>query len=90
MKDTETLICVPKDLHALIKKTARENGRTLVGELRIRFADSRLIQTPNERTFIHADSQIPHRLNCCVYPNGLGICGCRCHVVPHSELDQED
>lgn len=39
MKETETLICIPKDLHALIKKTAQENGRTMVGELRIRFKE---------------------------------------------------
>lgn len=32
------------------------------------------------KTFIEPLSQQAHKLNCCVYPNGLGICGCNCHV----------
>ena len=79
MKNTETLICVPKNLHSLIKKTAQKNGRTMVGELRIRFCENKN-RTPTLKTYISEDAQIGHKLLCCQYPNGLGICGCRCHV----------
>lgn len=45
------------------------------------------------KIFISEDAQIPHKRNCCVYPNGLGVCGCTCHIVenslPHTSKEEE-